>query len=97
MQRRRANRFDRPHAGLHQQFELIRVSAVRGNAGIGAVGDLHARFDSFFKRSARQAWERCVALRPGFTLESFAAESLYEKPADVEHWLDGLRKTGLGE
>jgi len=57
-------------------------------AAYGQVGD---------KRSACQAWERCVALRPGCTLKSFAAEVVYEKPADLEHWLDGLRKAGLGE
>ena len=51
-------------------------------AAYGQVGD---------KRSARQAWERCVALRPGYTLKSFAAESGYEKQTDLEHWLDGLR------
>ena len=57
-------------------------------AAYGQVGD---------KRSACQAWERCVTLRPGYTLKSFAAEVVYEKPADLEHWLDGLRKAGLGE
>ena len=55
-------------------------------AAYGQVGD---------KESAHQAWERCVALRPGFTLESFAADSIYENPADSEHWLDGLRKAEL--
>ena len=57
-------------------------------AAYGQVGD---------KRSARQAWERCVALRPGYTLESFADEAGFEKAADMEHWLDGLRKAGLEE
>jgi adenylate cyclase len=49
------------------------------------------------KESAERAWERCADLRYGFTLQRFADEAGFEKPADVEHWLDGLRKAGLPE
>jgi TolB-like protein/Flp pilus assembly protein TadD len=52
-------------------------------AAYGQVGD---------KQSAQRAWGRCVALRPGYTLKSFADEAVYEKQDDMEHWLDGLRK-----
>jgi adenylate cyclase len=55
-------------------------------AAYGQVGD---------RRSARQAWEQCVTLRPGYTLKSFAAEAIYEKPDDLEHWVNGLGKAGL--
>ena len=54
----------------------------------GKVGD---------EESTRQAWNNCVAIRPDYSLEVFAAESLYKNPADLEHWLDGLRKAGLEE
>jgi tetratricopeptide (TPR) repeat protein len=57
-------------------------------AAYGQVGD---------KQSAQRAWGRCVALRPGYTLKSFADEAVYEKQDDMEHWLDGLRKAGLPE
>jgi TolB-like protein/Flp pilus assembly protein TadD len=57
-------------------------------AAYGQVGD---------KQSAQRAWGRCVALRPGYTLKSFADEAVYEKQDDMEHWLDCLRKAGLPE
>ena len=54
-------------------------------AAYGQIGD---------NQSARQAWDRCVALRPDCSLKSFATDSRYEKPADLEHWFDGCTRPG---
>ncbi len=41
--RRRLDREHRRHAGLDHQFELVRILAVRIDAGVGAERDLHVR------------------------------------------------------
>ena len=54
----------------------------------GTVGDTE---------SAHQAWDRGAALSPGHTLATFSAETLFENPAELERFLEGLRKAGIEE
>jgi adenylate cyclase len=44
--------------------------------------------------AAKQVAE-ALKLAPGYTLERAAATEMFKNPADLEHYLDGLRKAGL--
>jgi adenylate cyclase len=44
---------------------------------------------------AKQQVAEALKLVPGYTLERAAAAEMYKHPADLEHYLDGLRKAGL--
>ena len=57
-------------------------------AAYGQVGD---------KQSAHDARDRCIALHPSHTPQSFADDSRAQNPADREHWLNGLSKAELAE
>jgi adenylate cyclase len=46
---------------------------------------------------AKQQVAEALKLAPGYTLERAAAPEVYQNPADLEHYLDGLRKAGLTE
>jgi len=38
-----------------------------------------------------------LRINPGFTIERVKPLAVFEKPKDVEHRLDGMRKAGLPE
>ncbi|QIG49006.1 adenylate/guanylate cyclase domain-containing protein [Nordella sp. HKS 07] len=43
------------------------------------------------------AWRKCIAARPGFTIEEYKMGSPYLRKEDLEHWLDGLNRAGILE
>jgi adenylate cyclase len=46
---------------------------------------------------ARVAAAKVLQIEPDFTIEKRRRTSVYNNPKDAEHFLDGLRKTGLPE
>ena len=44
---------------------------------------------------AEQQVNEALKLVPGYTLGRAAAREMYKNPADLDHYLDGLRKAGL--
>ncbi|MDX8501328.1 adenylate/guanylate cyclase domain-containing protein [Mesorhizobium sp. VK4C] len=62
----------------------------RGFANLAACLGQLGRVDE-----AKLAWERCLECNPGFSLGDYRRGSPYRRPADVQHWLDGLRKAGI--
>jgi len=44
---------------------------------------------------AKSAWQHCLELKPGFTIEEYKMGSPYRRPEDLARWLDGLAKLGI--
>jgi adenylate cyclase len=64
----------------------------RGFANLAACLAQVGRVDE-----AKAAWDRCLDASPGYTIEDYKRGSPYRRQEDLEHWLDGLRKAGVGE
>ena len=57
-------------------------------AALGHLGHL---------QEAELVRRRLLAILPEFTLRAFAAASPFERPADLEHYIEGLRLAGVAE
>ena len=44
---------------------------------------------------AKIAWQKCLADKPGFTIEDYKRGSPYRRQEDLAHWLEGLHKAGI--
>ena len=64
----------------------------RGLANLAACLAQLGRIDD-----AKTAWQQCLRLKPGFTIEDYKRGSPYLRQEDLQHWLDGLHKIGSTE
>jgi adenylate cyclase len=64
----------------------------RGFANLAACLAQVGRIDE-----AKAAWRSCLDVTPGYTIEDYKRGSPYRRKEDLEHWLDGLRKAGVGD
>jgi tetratricopeptide (TPR) repeat protein len=46
-------------------------------------------------QEAREAWQKCLSLKPGFTIDEYKLGSPYRREEDRSHWLAGLEKAGI--
>ena len=46
---------------------------------------------------AKATWARCLDIRPSYSIEDYERNSPYRRQEDLDHWLDGLRKAGVGQ
>jgi Tfp pilus assembly protein PilF len=46
---------------------------------------------------ARAHVEKILKIAPDYSIAAFASSQPYQRKADLEHFLDGLRKAGLPE
>jgi TolB-like protein len=66
-------------------------SHVRGFANMAAcLGQLGRTED------AKKMWAKCLELRPGYSVAEYTTGSPYRRSEDLDHWVAGLRKGGIG-
>ena len=63
-----------------------------GHLALAATYGLLGRIDD-----AEWEAEELLTLQPGFTLADNLRRTPYKNPADLERWIEGLRKAGLPE
>ena len=45
---------------------------------------------------AKKMWAKCLERRPDYTIDEYKSGSPYRRAEDLDHWVEGLRKAGIG-